>query len=1138
MKSLNIKYLVGILTVLLMSDCQKFIFENPFDPNCPKELFTPGSLTAQQQGSTIVLTWTQGNKKISGFKIERKVGSGAWSSVGPALDNSSTSWTDSNLTGGQSHEYRIVAYAGNNNSNIVSTTPITPQLAPAATTLAATIIGGSASATLNGTVNGNGLATTVSFEYGETISYGKSISATPGTVTGNNQTNVNAAVTGLTPGTTYHFRIKAVNSSGTAYGTDLTFTISCIIPTVATLAATNISGTSATLNAQVNANGCTATVTFEYGETTSFGSSVAATPNVVSGSNMVNVSAGITVQPGKTYYFRVKAVNSAGTVNSTELPFSTTCILPNAITLAATNVTGTSATLNGQATGNGCNTTVTFEYGETTSYGSSIAATPGTVSSNSAANVNALITITPGKTYHYRLKTVNGAGTILGTDVIIQPYCALPSAITSQPSTTATTAVLNGQANANDCSTTVTFEYGETTSYGQSIAATPNLITGKTLYNVSAVLTGLTPGKTYNYRTKAVNSAGTISGNNVSFAMPCILPTVVTLAPTNVGNTTATLNAQVNANGCSTTVIFEYGETTSFGMSVAASPGTVSGNALTVVSATINIVAGKTYYYRIKATNGAGPVVGSNMTIFPGCTAPTATTLAATNLTGTSATLNGQVNPNNCITTVSFDYGETTAYGQSVALSSGTVSGYGLSNVSTLLSGLLPGKTYNYRIRTVNTSGTTLGTNSQFTTPCLSPSATTLGITNLTAGTVTLNAQVNPNGCVTTVYFDYGETTLLGSSVFGNPATITGNSLINTSVTINIAAGKSYYFRVRAVNSTGTGLGNNNTFSSSCPLQTVSTSAANNLTNTTARLNGQVNPNGSCTVNVTFEYGLTTTYGTSVQATPNSLTGSTMQNVYANISGLQQNTIYHYRIVATNSSNTVRGSDMIFTTPEDEPFTVKTESLFDPFNGLISGLDWDNGRIDFKDGNGNVYATLWAEIVGGYYNLFYSYETFLAQEYITNFTPVASGRNFELETSIRIQKSSHDGSATGIISVAGLAFEVNGNWIHYYFLTDGTIKVKLNNTELFTKTSGVSDPRSFNTLKTARIGAEIYFYLNGRFLTKVPLVTGTVPKIGFSVAGGSQVDYLSLQVEGSTKSLMIGNQLRKPKEAPVKVSVY
>jgi uncharacterized protein (TIGR02145 family) len=99
---------------------------------------------------------------------------------------------------------------------------------PLATTQAATNIT-KTSVTLNGVVNANSLSTTVTFEYGTSIDYGNSGTSTQSPVIGNFPVNVSAEITGLSLGTTYHFRVKAVNSLGTTYGTEIEFTSLCPI---------------------------------------------------------------------------------------------------------------------------------------------------------------------------------------------------------------------------------------------------------------------------------------------------------------------------------------------------------------------------------------------------------------------------------------------------------------------------------------------------------------------------------------------------------------------------------------------------------------------------------------------------------------------------------------------------------------------------------------------------------------------------------------------------------------------------------------------------------------------------------------------------------------------------------------------
>ena len=181
------------------------------------------------------------------------------------------------------------------------------------------------SAAMNGSVNANYFSTVVTFEYGTTASYGSTVTATQSPVLGNSNTTVNADITGLTIGTIYHYRIKAVNSLGTTNSNDITFTTLGQVPTVATQAATNITTVTATLNGFVNANYLSTVVTFEYGTTTSYGSTVTATQSPVTGNTNITVSINITgLTAGNTYHFRVKAVNSLGTTDGSDLTFTYT----------------------------------------------------------------------------------------------------------------------------------------------------------------------------------------------------------------------------------------------------------------------------------------------------------------------------------------------------------------------------------------------------------------------------------------------------------------------------------------------------------------------------------------------------------------------------------------------------------------------------------------------------------------------------------------------------------------------------------------------------------------------------------------------------------------------------------------------
>ena len=103
---------------------------------------------------------------------------------------------------------------------------------PLVTTLPATAID-STVATLNGSINPQGLATTYWFVYGTTTAYGTS-SSHLSVGSGAFPMTVSLGISGLVQGTTYHFAVVGSNSAGTVQGADVTFTAEpqAVIPTL------------------------------------------------------------------------------------------------------------------------------------------------------------------------------------------------------------------------------------------------------------------------------------------------------------------------------------------------------------------------------------------------------------------------------------------------------------------------------------------------------------------------------------------------------------------------------------------------------------------------------------------------------------------------------------------------------------------------------------------------------------------------------------------------------------------------------------------------------------------------------------------------------------------------------------------
>jgi hypothetical protein len=337
----------------------------------------------------------------------------------------------------------------------------------------------------------------------------------------------------------------------------------------------------------------------------------------------------------------------------------------------------------------------------------------GNTTSRSVSGLNA------STTYYYRVRAYNGSGTSGNSNVVnVTTLSATgsPVVITNPATLIASfSATLNGSVDPHGLSTTVYFQYGTTTSYGHT---TLNQIkTGNTYQSVSANLSGLTASTIYHFRIVATNSRGNTYGSDRTFTtLSTTGPPVVTTSPaTLIANFSATLNGSVDPHGLTTTVYFQYGTTTSYGLTSAIQSKT--GNTYQNVAANINgLSASTTYHFRVVATNSAGTTYGADRTLttLSATGPPLVITNPATNIATHTATLNGSVNPHGLTTTVYFQYGTTTSYGQTSASQSKTGNAY--QNVSTNISGLTALTTYHFRIVGSNNGGTTYGSDGTFTT--------------------------------------------------------------------------------------------------------------------------------------------------------------------------------------------------------------------------------------------------------------------------------------------------------------------------------------------------------------------------------------------------------------------------------------
>jgi hypothetical protein len=416
-------------------------------------------------------------------------------------------------------------------------------------------------ATLSGTLNPNGSSTTWHFDYGKTSSYG-STTAAMSAGSGTAITGVSQDLTGLSPGTTYHYRLVATSSGGTTNGSDGIFnTASAAPPTATTNAVTSISPSAATLNGSINANGQATTYYFEYGKTAAYGTKTGA-QNGGSDTNSVNVSASITgLQNGTIYHVRIVATNASGTTNGADVTFTSTSATttttppasaaPSVTTKAASSVTTTSAKLNGTANPNGQATTCSFDYGTTTGYGSKSTSVDAG-SSTKSVNVSATIAGLHSGVYHFRLTCSSPAGTSTGGDLTFGS-AGPPIVQTGSAQGASTSGVtLTGSVNPQGLSTNWYFQYGLTASYG-SKTASKSAGSGTSPTGVSAAIASLKAGTTYHYRLVGQSSAGTTYGSDVTFTTVAAL-TMATSTAQIVYGRFATLSGAVSSRQSGVTV--------------------------------------------------------------------------------------------------------------------------------------------------------------------------------------------------------------------------------------------------------------------------------------------------------------------------------------------------------------------------------------------------------------------------------------------------------------------------------------------------------------------------------------------------------------------------------------------------------
>jgi len=450
--------------------------------------------------------------------------------------------------------------------------------------------------------------------------------------------------------------------------------------------------------------------------------------------------------------------------------------------------------------------------------------------------------------------------------------------------------------------------------------------TGKGFLGTSSTYTGAPPatitsgGSTYyyiGYRTGSTgttyttgNPSFTVSANTNVYYYYALLPAATTSAATNVTGISASLNGTHITRGISGTAYFQYSTSSTFATSTTVGSATAtSSSATSKTQAITGLIPATTYYFRIVVTTAAGTTYGSTLNFTT--STPAATTTAATNVTGISASLNGTYNTQGYSGTVQFEYGTSSTLATYTTVNATTLTSSAATDRSYSLTGLVPGTTYYYRLVEIVNGTRYAGSIVSFTTTA--PAATTTAATSVTGISASLNGTYNTQGYAGTVQFEYGTDSGLSSYTTVNATTLTSSSATSRTFSLTgLTPATTYYYRLVIVVGTTRYTGSIVNFTTSTP--TAATSAADTVTSSSAVLNGAYNTQGYAGT-VQFEYGTSSTLTTYTTVDNANVTVSTSTNKTYTLTGLTDTTTYYYRIVTVVNGVRYEGTIQSFTTP-------------------------------------------------------------------------------------------------------------------------------------------------------------------------------------------------------------------------------
>ncbi|HMK38301.1 MAG TPA: fibronectin type III domain-containing protein, partial [Bacteroidota bacterium] len=413
------------------------------------------------------------------------------------------------------------------------------------------------------------------------------------------------SVTGLTPATTYFYRLKASNAGGTSANSNI-IVVTTLVPTPSPPVATpasNIGQTSFTANWDTS-TGAT-TYLLDVATDTGFVALVPGFGNLNVGNVQARNVTGLAA--GTKYFYRARASNIGGTSGNSNLISVVTVVAtpPPPVATTGTNITQTSFAANWNASAGA--TTYFLDVATDTNFTSNLPAYNNVNLGNVLTkNVTGLA---PGTKYFFRVRGSNVGGTSGNSNTVsVTTVVAPPSAPVASAGTNVAQTSFAANWNASAGAASYLIDVATDTNFTAILPAYNNANVGNVLtHNV----TGLTASTKYYYRVRGSNAGGTSGSSNTVSVTTVVAtpPAPVATAASAIGQTSFAANWNPSAG--STTYLFDVATDTNFTAILPAYNNANVGNVLT--RNVTGLAPGTGYYYRVRGSNAGGTSGNSNV---------------------------------------------------------------------------------------------------------------------------------------------------------------------------------------------------------------------------------------------------------------------------------------------------------------------------------------------------------------------------------------------------------------------------------------------------------------------------------------------------------------------------------------------